>query len=494
MNRFSFAVTSMKRLLFILFFAQQAFSQGYDAPLTVQGIDHNTLHSAASRALGGTTLILQNEPAMMFEDPASLQSLRTIQVSIGGVQSFDKLAQVQQYSPLKYYSNFSLLMEGLTGTIPNPDTSFPAQNSGDTVQRPFDQIGPNWSHTKNKALPIEAMIAVPFSLEGRNFSVGFGAVQYASLNHYYENHNVLNPSVGAERPIPVELPASDSVPFSTQWSSYLRSRDGSIQGYGAALSGAVSEKLTLGVSGMYLKGSTDDLEERTSRGTLVFYRNWFRLDSVYGRFASSGTSDYKGAEFTISGIYHAKYVTIGLSVKPPSTVTRTYSMQIMTNTTGSPVTITASGEDKIRLPWRGSGGVSIPLLNNFVVGMEYEIRSYASATYQAADGSESSPWLSSSLFHVGAQFSPIEWLALRVGVRGQGEVFQEDGNPISGDPVSYTVYSGGVGLSFQTVHLNVAYEYGLMKYQDLYQTNVNLNTGRYHNIVADVSYALPRPW
>ena len=54
--------------------------------------------------------------------------------------------QVQGYSPLKYYPNFSLLMEGLTGSIPNPGYSDSLGIIGfdpsDTVQRPHDKIGP----------------------------------------------------------------------------------------------------------------------------------------------------------------------------------------------------------------------------------------------------------------------------------------------------------------------------------------------------------------
>ncbi len=132
-----------------IFFAQVVLAQGYGDPLTIQGLDRTTLQSAASRAAGGVTIGIQNDVGLMFSNPALLQSLKAIQVSFGGVQQYAKTTQVQQYGPLKYYSNFSLLMEGLTGYIPNPDTSIPGRNPGDTVQRPHDTIGPNWSHSKN---------------------------------------------------------------------------------------------------------------------------------------------------------------------------------------------------------------------------------------------------------------------------------------------------------------------------------------------------------
>ena len=474
-----------------LLLAQRAVAQGYDDPLTIQGIDHTTLQSAASRAAGGTTIGLQNDVGLMFSNPASLQSLKEIQLSVGALQQNTNQKQVQQYSPLKYYSNFSLVMEGLTGYIPNPDTLLGGSDPGDTVQRPYDTIGPNWSRSKNKGSPIQAFLAVPFSIGGMNFAAGAGFVEYANLNHYYQNNNVLSPVIGSDRPVPVQLPPSDSTPVVTNWSSFFRSREGSIRGYCLALSGSLSEGISVGVSGMLLKGTTDDIEQRRARGRFVFYKQWFRLDSTYGRSSATGTSDFSGAEFTFSGICRGRYVSVGFSVKPPATIKRKYTtlMQVV-DTTGSSA-LTVSGEDNIRLPWRGTLGLSILATQNLTLGLEYEIRSYASAVYKNAAGLGSNPWLSSSVIHVGAEYRASPWLALRGGIRGNAEVFEQTGNPIPGEPVSYSIYSTGAGFLFSGIRLNITYEYALMKYQDTWQTNVNLNSETHHGFVADVSYEIP---
>lgn len=484
-------LSSHVQLCVCLLLAQGVFAQGYDDPLTIQGIDRATLHSAASGAAGGTTIGVLNDVGLMFTNPASLQSLKGVQISLGGVQQGTQAAQVQRYAPLKYYSNFSLVMEGLTGYIPNPSDTLAGSDPGDTVQRPYDNIGPNWSHSKNQGLPTQALLAVPFSIGDTRIVVGIGAVQYANLNHYYQNNNVLSPAIGSDRPVPVPLPPSDSTPVVTQWSSFLRSREGSIQGYGLSISGSLSEKISLGISGMLLKGSTDDFEQRIARGTLVFYKQWFRLDSVYGRSASTGTSDFSGQEFTLGGIYRGRFVSVGFAVKPPTTITRKYNAQIQTlDSTGSRLT-TVKGQDELRLPWRGTIGVSIAATEELILGVEYEIHSYASAVYRNATGVESNPWLSSSVLHVGAAYQATPWLALRAGIRGQGEVFEQTGNPIVGDPVTYSVYSAGCGFAFAGVHLNVTYEYARMKYQDTWQTNVNLNSETRRSFIADVSYEIP---
>jgi hypothetical protein len=77
------------------------------------------------------------------------------------------------------------------------------------------------------------------------------------------------------------------------------------------------------------------------------------------------------------------------------------------------------------------------------------------------------------------------------GIRGQAEVFESEGNPIGGEPVTYSIYSAGCGFSYAGFNLNLTYEYSLMKYQDMWQTNVNLNKETRHSIIADVRYEIP---
>ena len=469
---------------------RQVHAQGYDTPLTIQGLDHTTQQSAASRAAGGLTIGIQNDVGLMFSNPASLQSLKAIQVSFGGVQQYSKTTQVQQYGPLKYYSNFSLLMEGLTGYIPNPDTNHIGGTPGDSVQRPYDNIGPNWSHSKNAGQFIQALVGVPFSLGDMKFAVGVGTVEYANLRLFYQNNNVLSPAILSVRPSPFPLPSNVST-LDARWFQYTRSRDGTIHGYGGAISGAVTEEISLGVSRMVLKGSTDDFEQHTGRGNLTFYANYFRLDSVYSHVVRTGTSDYSGNEFTFSAIYRGKHVTLGISAKPPMTITRKYSGQISVDSTGSPTITPDAGQDQLRLPWRGTIGLSIAVRENLQLGFEYEIRSYAQAKYTDAAVMTSNPWLSSDLFHVGAEYTPSSWLVIRAGVRGQAEVFQPEGNPIDGEPVSYSIYSAGCGLLLGPARLNITYEYALMKYQDVWASAISLNNDTRHTIVADVSYDIP---
>lgn len=472
-----------------------AVAQGFGQPLTIQGLDHFTANSAASKGVGGVTVGMQNDASLMFVDPAALQSIQNLQVAVGGLQQNSTAHQDQHYSPLKYYSNFSLLMEGLTGSIGTPvyaDTT-KRYNAGDTVQRPYDNIGPNWSRKKTENPQVEAFAAIPFSIGGMKITAGVGTIEYADLSWFFQNNNVLSPSILSVKQSTITLPATDdsSVAIPVKWYQSSQSREGSIRGYGAAFSVALSEKLAVGVSGMILDGHSDDSEARVERGRLTIYRDYFRADSIYYRVTSTGTSDYTGAEFTLSGRYKGRYLEFGFSVKPPSTITRKFNSTIHTDSTGISRGTTRNGQDKFLLPWRETIGLSIALRENLTLGAGLDIRSYGSAKYTAADGTESYPWLSANVYHLGAEFRPIPLLAIRAGVREQGEVYQPVGNPLEGQPVSTTVYSFGVGIRLEEARLNLAYEYADMKYADTWEDAVSFNGEIRRGVVADLSYDIP---
>ena len=486
---------SLLTLLISLCATEIGLAQGFGKPLAFQGLDHMTAQSAGSRAYGGITVGSQGDIGLMFANPASLQGLTDLQISVGGLRQTSETKQVQQYGPLNYYTNFSLLMEGLTGLIQDPryDTSVHSYNAGDTIQRPFDNIGPNWSRSKAKNMPMQIFAAMPFSVSDVKFSAGLGAIQYANLDWYFQNNNVLSPSILSVDPFTTPIPKNntDSAAFPVQWYQYYQRRTGSIYGYGGALSASVSEKIALGISAMILKGNSDDKESRMERGRLRFYQSYFRLEPVSYHVVSTGTSDFSGVEITVSGSVNTKYLGIGFSIKPPTTITRKYSGQTQLDTTGASRSTSYSGEEKMVIPLRGSAGASITLRENLKLGMEYEMHPYSSAEYQSSNGSKSNPWLSSNLFHVGVEYSPMLWLTLRGGAREMAEVFEPVGNPLGGDPVSYTAFTFGAGVKFDNMRFNVAYEYATIKYVDEWAGALSINTQTPQSIVADITYEIP---
>lgn len=467
------------------------FAQGYGGPLIFQGLDQYTLHSAAGRAMAGVSMGGSQDPGLMFQNPASLHAIDRAQLSLGGSYLTSDMKQEQQYAPVRYYPNLSLLLEGLTATIPDPDTSLFGFTAQDTLQRPFDDIQPNWSRSKRHETPLQALLAVPLSFKSMKIVLGVGAVEYANLDHYYQNNNVLSPGILSQRPLPTFRPTDDN-PVVVEWSQSVRSREGSIQGYGVALAADFPKyNLSVGFSGMILDGSSNDYEQEIARGRLTFFSNAFRADSVFSRITRTGTSDFSGQEFTISSILRGRYVSAGFSVKLPNTITRKYIASVDFDPpiiTESPVT---SHEDKMKLPLRGSLGLSLTPKEKITVGLEYEFRRSGSAEYVDSQGNKTSPWLSAALYRLGVEYRAARWLSMRGGLRGAAETFQPEGNQITGEPVTYTVYSAGFGVFFSGLGLNVTYENSLMKYQDIWASAISKNRERNHIIVGQITYEIP---
>ena len=473
-----------------------AYAQGtrFNDPLTIQGLDNNTNNSAVSRALGGTTIGIKNDASVMFSDPAGMQNLNSFQITLGNSFWMLNQNQTQQYGPAKYYPNFSLLMESLTYLIPNPklDTTT-THTAKDSVQRPFDKIGPSWNRTKNKNLPTQIMAAIPFTIGEYKVVAGLGAVEYANMNFYYQDNNVLSPAVNIQRPYPVRLVISNTDSLPVQWYQNIRNREGELYGYGAAFSFGVNENLSFGLSGLLIKGSTNDFESQLGRGNLMFYSSYFRVDSVDYHNTKNSKSDYSGAELTFSGLYKSGNLNLGFSIKPPISISRDYKYTYQNELNGTSNTSLVSGSDKIKLPWRGSFGLSVSVYDNLRGAIEYELRPMGSANYLAG-GVTTNPWRSSHLLHIGAEFAPLDWLTLRCGYSDKAEVFEEEGNPFLGDPVYTTIVSGGLGFSWENIKLNITYEYFNVKYDDLLQDAVFLNNAKNNYITAEISYNLSLPW
>jgi len=485
-------------ILFLLVTSNLTQAQGYSGPLTFQGIDKSTYHSAAARAAGNISSGAGNDIALMFQNPATLESINSLHISLGGLFFSRDLSQEQNYAPVRYYPNLSLLLEDLTDQIPDPppDTSiFAFGTVMDTVQRPYDDLGPNWSNSKKDNLPVQVMLALPIlSSDSYRLVAGIGAVEYANLYHYYQNNNVLSPSILSQRPLPTFRPTDDN-PVDVDWSQQIRSRSGSINGYGFAMAGRIEKfNLSVGFSGLLLDGNSDDYEQITGRGKLTFFSNAFRLDSVHHRIIRRGTSDFSGQEFTLSSILTGKYASLGFSVKLPNTIERSYSLEVTADTAAISSVNETKGTEKLKLNWRGIIGLSLTPKENLRFGLEYEFRPYESVKYVDTEGVESTPWLSASLFRVGMEYRLKPWLLMRGGMRGNAEVFNPEGNKIDEDPVISNVYSAGLGIIYSGFQLNIAYENSLMKYQDIWSSAISKNKERNHIVVADISYQIPWIW
>lgn len=490
--------------------------------LQMQGLNYVSNQSVASHGAGGINIGLKNNPSLMFLNPAELTSISGIQISVGGYQQYLYQKQDRRYGTLQGHAGAVFLLQGITDQIPDPDFSLVTNRrltQEDSIQRPFDALGPNWNRKRDISLPLQLFVAVPAKVGDVKFTIGLGAVEYANMNWYFQNNNQLSPNIldvtgGTIRT--QNLPRNDTVsgawtlyfPLPVQWNQYIQYRNGSIYGYGGAIAVEVSPRLSLGVSGMLLDGSTTDFEAQHGRGRMLFYYQSIRLDKGgMTSYEKRGKSTYSGYEFTLSGTYKTKYITCGFSIKPPTTITREFSYtwwkdsvtqtKVYDGKTDSVHQRTSGvlkGKDKMELPLRGTVGLTVNVTEKLIVGAEYEIAPYASATYIATTGAKTHPWLSYSLLRLGAEYWATNWLAVRGGVREAAEVFQPATNALRGENVRYPVYSVGFGVKHFGATVNIAYEYANRKYTDTWSNSASINLQSTHTILVEATYELPFIW
>jgi opacity protein-like surface antigen len=465
-------------------------AQPATGPLTMEGVHQRTVPSAAARGVAGTSIVLQGDAVTSLQNPSTLNTVSGIRISLGGAYRSIDRSQVQQYAPVRYYPNLSLLLEGLTDQIPDPDPDLIGFTPGDSVQRAFDTIGPNWTRSEDGRVPLHAFLAVPLDLGDVRFVAGLGVVEYGDFDFFHQNNNALTPHILSQRPLPMPRP-TDNEPLDVDWYQAVRSRDGSVAGYGGAVSlewkriGAV-----FGLSGTYLTGRTNDVEQETARGRLTFLANEFRARPANGEVLRRGQSDFSGLDWAVSTIVRGSAIAAGVVVRPPMTITRSFTSEIVTSGSDGTESSVVSAEDQLLIPWRGTAHLAVSPRDHFTFGLEYEWRPYGRARFTDAGGQEHAPWISSSAFRVGAEYGPASWLALRAGMRREAETFAADGSAIENDPIWFTAYSAGAGFSLAGARLNIAFENRTRLHHDILASAVYRNRDARQVITADLSYTL----
>lgn len=471
--------------------ASTVYAQYYNTPLTVQALNHSTLSSVSSRSLGGLTLFPRNDVSTMFSNPAALQTLDGIQISVGEILEYKQSEQSQRWYSLDWMSMFDLFMEGKTADLRAAvidTTRITNPTHQDTVQR--NGRNPNWLRKKDQISPPQVFAALPFEMSGMKFTAGVGVVEYANMDYHYENRNAFNRNLDH-----ISLPISTNpVPAVAEWWGDSRTREGAIHGYGGALAVTLTEGLSVGVSGMYFSGTITDRQSRERYGQLQFFSKDFRYVATVSPsvVVTNGTSEVSGLELTLSSVYRVRNLMLGFAINPPTKISRDFA------TTGDSTygTMTVAlppdnGNDNLTLPWRGSIGVGIALRSNVSVSVEYEYKPYGSADFEDKNGNVTKPWLDCSGFHFGVEYLPVDYLSIRFGQQSKSEVFEEQGNALYGDPITFVVYSAGVGIRvLDGLRLNLGYEYANMRYADNWNLNTNVNKDLRKTLFGSVSYTL----
>jgi hypothetical protein len=480
--------------LFIIAMITVAFSsathaQGVAVPLSLQGIDRWNTGSVRAHGMGGSGIASgSNDMGSMFLNPASLGSLESPSVLVGGIAQSKTYSQNQEWMPSRLYAGLSLLFENAFDGIVDTEAV--------KLDKPFDAIQPKWKKTTTQIRPLNIAAAMPLTVAGMSGAIGIGYNAISLADNYFQNNNALSPNIGQYRPYPFNrLRYGDSL--KVQWFQYSHERDGFLYGITPSLAVNISNSLTLGASAALLTSSVDDHEFRMDRGLITLKTtssayNTFVLSPVRQTIDITGTSKFKGTIITLGAVLTQKAFTLGATVKLPTTITRDYSTTTVRDTAGLHTETPASGSVALTIPAIVTLGFGVRPGRNVSVSIDYEVRSYAGATLPPTTDSSAyslNGWLSSSVFRAGMEWTLKPWLALRGGYREDVQTYAAEGASLTNQPIRGSIYTLGAGLTFGSVQVNFAYEYGFTKFNDAWESNINYNSTESHTAMADVRYA-----
>jgi long-subunit fatty acid transport protein len=489
-------------------FASVMVAQPAAAPLDVQGLDQFSISGIRSRAMGGTGTANAMDASALFSNPAALSRLSSLEVRGGGIFVAANREQTQEWVPMRPIPGLSVLFEGLTGNIKKPDSLGIAGlplSPWSMLQTQYDDVRPNWTRNSTRTQPLSLAAAMPLTLGGMKIAAGIGVAQMIDLDQYYQNNNSMTPYLGQQRPDP-QLITNRTDTLHVKWYQYSRSREGAVSGITPGVSLTVLPGLRIGASAAFLTGTSDDVERRVERGHLnVAIANGvganFMVDTVYYHQIKTGTSTYSGNALTFGLHFQQQRYSIGLTVKPSMTLTRKWDRDVVSMDTtrkSFPIRIDSlmarsyheSGSEDLKFPFSYSIGLVLTPTDRWTVAFDYELRNLSDAEVTSSSyGVPTHPWTSNKgALRLGVEYLAGDMLALRGGYREDIQAFSPDGSAIADEPARGGIYSAGAGFTLGNILIDVAYEYSLLKYEDIYQSNVNFNTREQHQFMMEFAY------
>ncbi|MBP1657172.1 MAG: hypothetical protein H6Q31_1773 [Bacteroidetes bacterium] len=469
---------------------QPAAAQGTGRALTLEGLDQSFTSGARSIAMGSTGAASGGDATALFVNPAALSLLTAPEIRLGGVFTITDSKQEQDWIPNRFYPNLSLLLEDMLAGIKEPD----ATEAQDKLQRPFDDLKPDWTRSRSVARPFLIAAALPVDIGDMKAVVGVGFHQSVDLDHFYQNNTILDPNLGLYRPQPLPVvTGQDSL--LVRWYGYQRERIGTINGYTASASFVPLDNFSIGLSATYYRGSSDDVELTTTRGRMTFFYDSFRLDQAGDVWTVTGTSTWSGFTGSLGLHYRDTYFSVGGTVRLPFTIKREWERTLSIaygpgsgTSGGTAVSVggpAASGSDEISYPVTMTVGFTLTPSEALTFAADMSLRGTKDVEYAAAGAAAVSPWLQSNLVHLGAEYRANDWLSVRGGYHTAVQVFAPSGAGLIDEPARGSAYSAGVGLAFGTFGCDIAYELVDLEYQDKWETNVNTNSSNRHRILLE---------
>ena len=472
-------------LLLLIAGAPAAYGQGVIQPLGAQGIEQRDLMSVRARGMGTVFAAIPGQVESVVLNPASLAAVERPAFSASGFWRTGDWAETQHWNPNRYYAGLSLYFA-------DPE---------DYTTEPF--ASPDWTHRQN-ALQLAAVGgAMPFLLFGRRIVVGAMLHNAAHLGNYDRNDNVLDPYIGQFRPEPVERPKPGEE-IEVKWAAFNRERSGHMRAATLAAGMELSSSLQVGFRVSQLWGRSTDRQEIRTRGFFLLREDAHDYSYVDQDPADAmlwnGHSDYSGFSVAFGLQWHFNALSAGILYELPHTITRSF-VQNGDLSTVVPDFFSVEGDDDITVPARIVAGVAIRPTSRLTLALDYFRQDYSALKVDTTPetfldnfpplkvGDTAPDWGLTHGVSLGMEWALSERTWVRAGFRRDPQPFHVEGSGLLGETAVGDGFSAGFAQQLSILMLNVSYEYQRLQYQDRWESNVDYNRIRKHNVLVGLNYS-----
>ena len=453
----------------LLLAAPAAEGQGVMQRLGIQGIEQHALMSVRARGMGGVFAALPGEVESVVLNPAGLAIMQRPAVAASGFWRSGDWAETQHWNPNRYYAGLSLYFAD-----PDAYTTDPFAN-------------PDWTH-RQRTVQLGALGgAMPFRLAGRRVAVGLMLHQAAHLGDYDRNDNVLDPYIGQFRPAPIERP-NPGEEIEVRWSAFERERVGHLRAISMAAGMEVAQNLYVGLRVARSWGTTTDRQQLRDRGLFLLREDAhdYSFDTADGYTAWEGTSEFSGMSATVGLHWQYHVLRTGIVFTFPHTVAHSFSYARSAQASVSGDTnVPMAGDDEVTLPARIVLGAAVRPMPRVMIAVDYFRQDYALLKSSGA----APDWDLAHGIGLGIEGSLRDDTWIRAGFRRDPRGFRIEGSGLLGETATGDALSAGIGHRLGVLVLDMSYEFQRLLYQDRWESNVDFNRIRKHNVLFGATYS-----
>ncbi len=441
-------------------------------PLTIHGLEQQQASAVRARGMGAVFAAMPGTVESTVLNPASLASLQRTALTANASWLKADWAETQHWNPNRYYAGLSLYFS-------DPD---------DYRSEPLSR--PDWTFDQSQFRLAAIGGAIPISIGDRKLAIGVMAHQTGQLGSFDRNDNVLEPYIGQFRPDPVERPRPGEE-IEVRWSAFERERTGVMRAMSVALAMEASQRFHVGLRLSRSWGNSTDRQSVRDIG--MFYlredAHDYSYEPVPGMNSWSGSSDFSGWNAALGFRWEHPVLSLGLMYELPHDVKQTFRRTGMVQAAASAnagFTVVARGD--VRMPSRITAGVLLRPSSRISLVADYFRQNYEALSARSIGLGGVPDWGLARGVGLGAEWQPIAETWIRAGVRRDPQPFRIEGFGLIGQTATGDAVSFGVGRRFGQVMLDMAYEFQRLRYEDRWESNVDYNRIRRHNLLLGASY------